>query len=123
MALSVRSLARAAGDPVYYDPGFRLLLETHLPLFQAGGVVSYQPISPDRLHQFEGDFYGLLSSLDVPLEWHWLYLRLNGLENSAHFGKEAHDPYHRPTTYHLKVPSEDLIRHLRSLYLSINTTK
>lgn len=118
MAFTVNELAHPAGDAVFYEPGFRTVIETHLPLLRNSPDTRRQEISADKIHQYEGDFYGLLAEQGVPLELHWLHLRVNGFESPYQFGRV--DAYGQFTelAFTLLLPSPDVIRGLRTLYLT-----
>jgi hypothetical protein len=106
------------GNGVFYDPGFRTVLETHIPFLRAPQVSRRMPISPDKIYQFEGDFYGLLSDLDIPMEHHWVYLRVNGFHSPVEFGTQAHDPYAKRVAFDLILPAADALRDLAIQYQS-----
>ena len=120
MAFTVKNLANPSGDPVYYDPTFRTVIETHLDILASPPMAKNMPITPDKVYQYEGDFYGLLSELGVQPHLHWIFLRVNGMYNPNEFGMELHDDFRREYDWSLIVPSTDLIRDLRQLHTTTN---
>lgn len=122
MAFTVATLKRPPGDPVSYEPAYRTILETHLQILRYHPGTQRLPVNPDKIHQYEGDFYGLLAEQGIQLERHWLYMRVNGMENPNQFGKQLHDPYLKRVEFTLLIPPEDLISDIRMLYLSTRDT-
>jgi|AntDeeMinimDraft_5_1070356.scaffolds.fasta_scaffold58722_2 hypothetical protein len=118
MAFTLATLKRPPGDTVMYEPAFRNVLETHLQIFRYHPGTQRSDITADKIHQYEGDFFGLLAELGVPMDKHWLYLRVNGMENPNQFGQQLNDPYARRITFTLLSPPDDMIGDLRTLYLS-----
>lgn len=121
MAFTVVSQARPSGDRIYYDPGFRAVIETHLIALRSPNIATSEPISPQKVHQYEGDFYGLLIEKNIPMHLHWIYLRVNGMMNPAEFGTEKYNPFHQHRQFELLHPPEDFLQELRLLYTSVRS--
>lgn len=118
MAFAIASQAKDPGDSVYYDPRFRTVIETHLSILRQAPSTQQQPITADMIHRHEGDFYGLLMELGISLQFHWIYLRVNGLESPNQFGAQLRDPYRDHYAFTLIIPSTDAMNELRSLFLT-----
>jgi len=121
MAFSVTDQGVNPGDVVYYDPKFRTIIETHLSILRRPGMSGEQIIEPSLIHQFEGDFYGLLTHLGVRPSLWWIYLRVNGMESPNQFGGQLHDPYREHYRFTLKLPPDEFITNLRTLFLTTQT--
>jgi hypothetical protein len=119
MAFTVTAQRVPSGDDLYYDPRFRLIIETHLNILKQEAVAIAE-ISADLIYQFEGDFYGLLTQQGIPAELHWIYLRVNGMENPTQFGKAVRDPYRRAYSFSVVKPNPNTISELRSTFLTTN---
>lgn len=117
MAFSIVDLRKSSGDPIMYESGFRTVIESHLNILRNSPLLQVETIEGHLIHQFEGDFYGLLSHLNVPVDQHWLYMRVNGMENPNQFGvgKLATNG----TPYSLLMPPDEAINSLRTLYMTI----
>lgn len=119
MAFTVASLSRESENTeVYYDPEFRTVLETHMQLFRTHPTTRHTPISPDKIHQYEGDFYGLLGEMGVLMEHRWLYMRVNNMTNPNQFGHSLRDPYARLVGFGMLTPPMDLFSDIRTLFLT-----
>lgn len=118
MSFTIQASAQKAGDSVFYKPAFRRDVEMHLLMLRNNEITTSRLIEPILIHRFEGDFYGLLRSLGVPTEHHWIYLRVNGMENPNQFGRQLHDPYRGEFSFNLLEPSTDIIEQLRKGFLS-----
>lgn len=118
MAFTIATLKRPPGDEVMYEPEFRTILETHLQILRYHPTTQRSNVSPDKIHQYEGDFYGLLGEMGVSLDKHWIYMRVNGMESPNQFGRQLHNPYVREIGFTLLSPPDDILADLRTLYLS-----
>ncbi len=118
MAFALSNQAKDPGDSVYYDPRFRTVIETHLPILRTAPSTQRQRISPDMIHRYEGDFYGLLIELGVSFQFHWIFMRVNGLESPNQFGAQLRDPYRDRYEFTLLAPATEALGELRSLFLT-----
>jgi len=118
MAFSITTLKNNSGDPMFYELGFRTIIETHLNILKYTNFTMKRSIDGSKVYQYEGDFYGLLAELNVPLEHHWIFLRVNGMFNPNEFGRVVYDPYGRRHDFNLLIPSDDYIGNLLILYKS-----
>lgn len=109
MTMSLYELEIPAGPDVYYDPGFRNLLEAHLEWLKVHPQTRTVAIDTGSAHKHQYDFTGLLMEYGVPRHLCWLTLRLNGYANPNEFteGRET-----------ILIPSEGLISQLTIGYLS-----
>jgi hypothetical protein len=115
---SIVSLQRFESDPTFYEPGFRHLLEVHLPLIRANPETVRVDIPPDKVFQFEFDFYGYLTELGIKPHHHWLYLRCNYMFSPEEFGKEQYHEYNPKTHWELIRPSMEYVASLKKRYLT-----
>lgn len=116
MAFSLRSQALASGNSLHYEQGFRVVIETHLTYLRTHTSTRQEIISADKVHQFLGDFYGLLAEYGVRMDLYWVCLRVNYLDNPNQFGQFLTDPYTKQTSFSLLLPDEAVIGDLRNLY-------
>lgn len=117
MAFTIIDQMAKPGDDLYYEPAFRLIVETHLNILKRVRVIK-EDIPLDLFHQYEGDFYGYLVERSIPPYLHWIYLRVNGMTNPNEFAKEERDPLGRSYAPVLLRPHDNTIDSLRSFYLS-----
>lgn len=118
MPLSIHQNELPAGDSLMYDPAFRQVLEVHLPVLRTTRYIEERTIEPTLIDRYQGDFYGLLASLQIPLDQHWLIMRLNGFKSPREFGLELLNPYKKITGYSLIIHSDEYLRDLRSMFLT-----
>lgn len=118
MAFTVTDQRQNVGDTIYYDPGFRQVIETHLPILRRAGGIQVYTVPPEKIYQHEGDFYGLLAEMGISLQFHWIYMRVNGLESAHQFGQQLHDPYKNQFSFQLIIPSVEIIADLKNMYLT-----
>jgi hypothetical protein len=117
MAFTVLAHRVPSGDDLYYEMRFRNIVETHLNILKREAV-AFTDVAPDKIYQYEGDFYGLLSEMGIEPQYHWIYLRVNDMTNPNQFGKAVRDPYRRAYTFGLLRPNPNGITELRTAYLA-----
>lgn len=63
----------------YFEPAFRQVMEEHLELIRTAGSPPVLSIPPILALRFQGDYFGLLENLGVPVYLQWITMRVNGL--------------------------------------------
>jgi hypothetical protein len=117
MAFTIMTGMAKPGEQLYYEPGFRLIVETCLnQLKQLAVTITDIPV--DMLYQYEGNFYGYLVDKGIRPELHWIYLRVNNMEHPNQFGAELRNPLNQLLAPRLIEPNENVIGELRAYYLN-----
>lgn len=93
----------------YYEQQFHWLIESCLNELKTNGV-QHRTINIEDAYKYEGSFYSLLLELSVPMHYHWITLRVNGMVNEMEYNSEEH-PF-------ILIPSSDLIERLHSYYIT-----
>lgn len=106
-----------AGDELYYDPRFRLIVETALNVL-INRAAAREEVPADLYYQFEGDFYGYLTTRGIPQEHFFILLRMNGMTNPNQWGKEMRKEDAPNVTPILIRPNDNEINELVRLYMS-----
>lgn len=77
-----------AGEDLFYDPGFRNVLEDHMTYLreQYSQMVM---LRPDESYQWRGDFFGLLDGRNYARKYHWVILRLNQYTSPTQFDEDT----------------------------------
>lgn len=109
MTASLNSLSRNSGPSIYYDVGFRNMLEDHLEWLHEHANTQQVEIEDPQIIKHKGDFYGLLTELSIPAHLQWLILRINGFMDPAEY-----DGSLKLVT----VPSDTTVDRLRLRYLT-----
>lgn len=65
------------GPSDYYDDTFRNVLEDYMSVLRNDTNSTIMLIDASKAYKYEFDFYSLLSSYSVPVQYHWLIMRLN----------------------------------------------
>lgn len=81
MTMAVMGLQVPVGEVNYYSEAFRNLLENHLQILSSSSSYRLAEVRAIDSYKYSGDLYGLLNQLNVPSEYHWITLRLNGLHS------------------------------------------
>lgn len=108
MTNPIDSLQRSEGTAIYYDADFRITLDNHLNYLRTHPTTVVMDITPTQAYTHEGDFYALLTALNVPRHLFWLILRMNNLTNPAELTKELTFIIH---------PSSDQLNLIRQRHL------
>jgi hypothetical protein len=98
----------AQGPSIYYDPTFRVTLESHLQFIINHSSTTILTLATNDSYRFEGDFYGLLGAKNIPAHLHWLIMRMNGLTSTTDF-KEG--------VVSILTPNENMLENIRNLYM------
>ncbi len=78
----ISALALDTPQYPYGDPYFEnVVLPSYLENIKSNATV--MPLTNLDTYKYEGDFYGILNELDVPLAYHQITLRLNGFSDTA----------------------------------------
>lgn len=107
MALSLQALAKNPGPSVYYTPGWHRLMETHMRWLREQVTLRVVEVQDQLVYKFEGDLFGLLRVLGIDDQYHWLTMRLNGMNSPLEFDKRFSQ---------LKLPSPDVVDRIMSIY-------
>ena len=100
-------------NPTYYTSAFHSMLEHHV-LNLSTSEETQNVTVPDSLgKQFHGDFNGLLNALGVPLQYHWITMRCNGMYGFNEYVS---------TMVHLIQPSFTEVDELFSIYTTASTS-
>lgn len=105
------------GESIFYEPGFRLVVETALNVL-INRAAAREEIPLDLYYQYEGDFYGYLTFLGIPMERHFIILRMNGMTNPNQFAKEMRKDDSQAIRPILIRPNDNEVNELVKLYMS-----
>lgn len=75
--MSINSLAASEAAAFYYSREIKNMLESHVEFLKAHPETRIVPVAPNITYKYEGDFYGLLTTLKIPMQYHWIILRMN----------------------------------------------
>ena len=95
---SLAASMESGGNPIYDDEVFRYVLINHLNALTNRPDTAHVHIDQSVADQFYGDFYGLLTSLNVPLHLHWIATQANGYTDSNDYDSTNLDIYVPPGT-------------------------
>ncbi|BEG72707.1 hypothetical protein [Pseudomonas phage PA1C] len=117
MAFTIMEQTGDGGASMFYDPAFRLIVETHINILR--NINSVRVEIPNELYwQYEGNFYGYLTEIGIEPELHWIYLRVNGMENPNQFAADVRNPLDKVYNNILIKPSNNEIGALQQFYTS-----
>lgn len=77
MTFSINSLSVGESHSYYYTNEIKALLESHVEFLKNHRETRIVQVAPHLIYKYEGDFYGLLLTLKIPPEYHWIIMRMN----------------------------------------------
>ena len=113
MTLAVSRLAKSVKETNYLSAGFRNNIENHLEYLRTSGKSSLLTIEPYKLVKYTGDFYGLLNTLQINQDIHWIVMRVNDMVNPIEFDEQMTE---------ILVPDDSELRLLLGRFLNTSTT-
>lgn len=108
------NFAKSPGADVFYDPGFRAEIETHLPLLRNYSKTTVQNIEPSVAYKNENDFVGLLNDIGMSNDMHWITMRLNSMTKPQDY---------RSNMLSILIPPSDYIDLIRKKYSTVHRIK
>jgi hypothetical protein len=87
-AVDINNLALGLNNTDYYSDGFRNLLEDHYSWLKTQSSTKTVPIDGYLAVRYEYDFYGLMQNQNVPIELHWITMRLSGYTSSDQMSRD-----------------------------------
>jgi hypothetical protein len=102
-----------AGDALYYDEGFRRVLEDHRVYLRTVGNVKRVTIQPGLAYRFEFNFYGLLKFHSVPQYLWWIIMRMLEMTSPDQMTRNL------PLYF---FPDESILTQIRGFHASLSTS-
>lgn len=96
---------------MYFDEAFRTVIEHHLSYLRNNRNNAYIDLTPRDTVVWKGNFYGLLYEKRIPVEQHWIIMRLNGLDSTMDFKGDFDRIY---------LPDPERLNKIRDMYNTIN---
>ena len=86
---------------------FENFLESHLTYIVNNHITDLREITEDFSVVYKGDFYGLMNACSIPIDMHYILMRVNGFTSSADYDG---------TPFVLRIPSLNEITILRNVF-------
>lgn len=107
VSMQIHSLSKTINS-VYSKEEFLAFLEQHLSYIKDQGL-TVVTITNTNAYKHVGNFYGILNELNIPMHYHYVCMRINGLANSSLYdGIETN----------IKLPSFPLLDQLKNQYVA-----
>lgn len=88
MSFSINNVANSESYGLYYKNEIRVLLESHVEFIKNHSSTTVERVMSSLTYKYEGDFYGLLMALKIPIEYHWITMRINGYSSPTEMSGE-----------------------------------
>ena len=111
MTMPIVNLMVDSGPTLLYGADVHVTLESHMSFMRAHPSTSMLQLDPRDAYKYEADLNGLLEHLKVPLELHWIIMRLNDYTSPYEFQSD---------TEALMIPPESVVKSIKQL---LNTTQ
>lgn len=107
--MKVAEKMRTSGTTIFYDEGFRRVVEDHLEYLRNNSTTKVLNVTADDAATYEYDLYTYLLSLNIEKQFHWIVLRVNYFKTPSEFG---------PETTRLLIPDTTVLELLRRRYVT-----
>lgn len=111
MASPILDSMRREGPAIFYDDGFRNMIEMHIPWLLSRPNTRMISVEPANAMRNEFDFFSFLNELNIDVHLHWIYMRLNGYVTPEEF---------RSDVTAIFVPDLTDIENLRATYTTVH---
>lgn len=78
MAQPVHALARSYNNQTFFSDDIRNQLEMHMHYLRKHPSTRQFAVEDVEAQKYEGDMYGLMLQYKIPIELHWLSMRISG---------------------------------------------
>lgn len=95
-------------ESILYRPDFQVEIESALNYLK-DSIQGYIPVEANEAYRFEYDYHALLRYKNIPYKYHWIVMRVNGLNSPF----EAH-----PGITEIQVPDYKLIERIFEKFVS-----
>lgn len=112
--MTIDDLSNGGGPDIYYNPKFRVVLEDHMTFLRNDTKTKAIEVTNHAAFKYEGDYWGLLSFYNIPVELHWLVMRMNKLTSPVQSSTDIRS---------FITPNQSVIDRLRGVYLTQNKIK
>lgn len=109
--MQINKLLADFGDGIYYDEKFRVVLESHLTQLRNSTNTTVLNVNKGISYVYEGDFSGLLKYYKVPIQYHWLIMKLNNYKSNYEY---------KPEDLTILIPEREELERIRRQYMTQN---
>lgn len=103
--MKINTLAEVKEQSTYFEEDYRIWIESFNPYLRTSPEI--KTVTPAIAYKYQGDFYGLLDTLSVPKQYHYILMRYNGFLHSGDYDG---------LNTEIKLPDLKMIDKLRQLY-------
>lgn len=111
--MAIQDLATDSGPPVFYEDGFRNMLEDHMTFLREHPETIVIEVTPMQAHRYEFDQAGLFNALNIPTQLHWIVMRMNRFTSPNQVPEDLMS---------LMVPGNQVISRLQSAYNTVRSS-
>lgn len=111
MTMSINGRMVNEGADVYYTPEWHRFIESHLHWLRKLASNVVLNIEPSDAYKYEADLQGLLQAYNIPMEYHFIVMRMNDMTSPTHYAM---------STTQLILPDFQQIESLRSVFATTN---
>jgi hypothetical protein len=111
--MGIDDLEVSSGPDIYYDPDFRAVLDAHYTYLRNLSTNTIRTVTPFQSTKFAGDFYGLLSDMQVPRQFFYVILRINNMVSPNDFTS---------TMQSILIPDTSVVEMIKNIHLTKKTS-
>lgn len=111
--MKIDELLLNPGIKFYYDSKFRIVLEDHMTYLKNLPSTQSVPVNMGLAYKYEGDFFGLLTAMNVRPDHHYIVMRMNNMSSPLEYTHEM---------MNILIPGGNEIERILSAYRTKNKT-
>lgn len=75
----------SASDQIYFNRDFIYTVDAHLDYLKTAGNIVVRDIPVDSLDNYIGDYFAILSDMEIETKYHRIIMRVNGYMSPADY--------------------------------------
>ncbi len=107
--MDIHSFSKSASS-LYFKEDFMAFLEQHLTYIKNQGM-TLATLTQTNAYKHEGNFYGILNELNIPIQYHFITMRANNLLNSSLYDGNDINIY---------IPNFEIVEQLKNQYITMS---
>lgn len=111
--MGIDDLEVSSGPDEYYDPDFRVVLDSHYTYLRNLTTNTIRTVTPFQSTKFMGDFYGLLSDMQIPRQFFYPILHANNMVSPNDF---------TPDIQSILIPDTSALEMIRNIHMTKKTS-
>lgn len=97
----------SASDQIFFNRDFMYTVDSHLDYLKVAGNIVFRDIPDDSLDNYIGDYFAILTDMNIETKYHRIIMRVNGYMSPADYDGSPG---------RVMVPDKSIIDRILSVY-------